>query len=443
MSGRGIGAALQGYERGRRNLQSRTDWKEDREWRRKRRERQETEEAWSDPMKKRRATRTDEYEEFEDPLKRAGATRRDTAEGREEDYQTFADPARRRNLERRDRSGARIEEYEVYNEPSKYRAADRADRAGGRAEEREIFDEPYRQRGLERGDRAGDRQEEREIYDEPSRRRGVDRGDAAGARQEEYGEGDINQYRREEGSREFSDQSNRATTIFDQTGNPQPLEDFYNDIYPDDGEISIEKNQDGTYTATYGDGTVVENQTKEDVLAGSIKFFGEAPQMADLATGYGGGGYRSGVGGRARFAGGTRGGRGGRGGAAAGGTWEGKINRTINDLVEYGGMPVREAVMEAHARASQSSNTPPREAISGFYEKMVTSLQKSMGDMSMLDPEEQEQKMQRVRDLADTMTDEFAAKYFGGEQQEEAGREQPGEEDGGNDYLQDLIDNSL
>lgn len=444
-----MGAGLSGYHKGRRDREDEQRYIEERDYRMERRGRQRKQEAWRDPMDKRKAVRgegrderVEAYEEYSDPYKRRSLERGEGSAIREEDYQEFADPSRRRALERSDRSGMRIDEFEEFNDPYRRRGVERGERGAVRGEERELYDEPYRRRGVERGDRGGERAEERELYDEPFRRRGVERQDAAGARQEEYGEGDINQYRKEESSAEFAEQSRNAIAIFDQTGNTQPLEDFYNDIYPDDGTVAIESNPDGTYTATYGDGTVSEPQSKEDLLRGSEKFFSEAPQMDNLNVGFGGRGYSSGTGGRRGGAGGRRGGP-----AVKQSAYMEKVTRLAQDLQQYDGMPRGEAIMEAHARAAQSSRTPPEEAIQKFYANMQKEMLAAMGDIGLRDPEEQEAMIARAEELAGRMTDTFAEKYFGeggrpGPSGRDEGRDGP-VEDEGNDYLQDLIDNSL
>jgi hypothetical protein len=413
-----------------------------------RRKRQREEESYYDPLNRRRAGRDDRrgerdesYEEYNDPLRRKAAGRADRKGDRDEAYEEYADPVRRRSLGRSERAEERAEGRELYDEPYRRRGVARGDRAGDRAEDREIFDEPFRRGAVERGDRAGQRQETREVYDSQYDEARSDRrneseelGLGAARRQNEYGEGDINQYRREESSAEFSRQADNATSIFDQTGNPQPLEDFYNDVYPDDGQVTIEKLPDGTYQADFGEG-FGEPKTKEEVLAGSIEFFRNAPQMREENRGYGIGGY-SGAGGRTRG-----GGRSGRGTTVKKSAWESKIDRTISDLVRHGDMSVSEATMEAHARAAQSSQTPPEEAIQKFYTTMVKELMGGMGDMSLLDDGEREEKMAQAEQLADTMTQKFADQYFGGGRPE-AGMDRPVEEEG-NDYLDSLLEDAL
>lgn len=416
--GRTFGNVAQGYYRGRNQAEDLEERYEDQAWKNNRRERELANEEYYDPIQREAAgiglesaRRKSSFDEYADPYQRRGLERGDRMGAMAIDDAEFSQPIRRRGLERADRAGQSAEEDYEYRRPLERRALERGDRAGQRAEEDADFSRPYDRRGIERQDQAGQRAE------------------AQGVRANKVDEALFQDFERGQGAEEYYRSAKNALANFAANGNPVALEDFYNNMYPDDGTVKIERLPDGTYKGTYGDGRT-STATKEELQKGSEALFMQHPSLNDAGAGagYGAGGYgvrTGGIGGRR--------GAGGYGGAyGKPSAHTEKINMLAEDLLRSGEAknPV-EARMMAHAEASYKTQQRPEEAARDFYVDMLEALMPDSGEMAYKSPEERQQVIEEAKMTARELTEDYRDRYLSGYNGEGSGLGYRGGDRGG------------
>jgi hypothetical protein len=274
----------------------------------------------------------------------------------------------------------RDDEYGRYTQGHRYRAADRADEMGG-----------YAANDARRTDRFGEVQMD-----------GMERAVA----------GD-----------EYIRNARAAIANFTATGNPVALEDFYNNMYPDDGQVTIEKLPDGKYRGTFSNGETRE-VTKEELIKGSEQFFMSHPQASES-------GYGMGIGMPGMSVSGPRGSysRGGIGTGARGtgyssskpSAYREKVEMLANSLMQNEGMNRIEALAQAHREASYSSRTPPDEAAREFYADILPELLPDRDMMMAMSPEEQEAAYAEAESRAQQITENYLSNSYKGYNQEGSG----------------------
>ena len=418
-----MGAGLSGFDLGNRQRTRRRDVEEDRDWKLDRRQRTVDREVWQDPydeemagIKMSSARRGESREEFEDPYGRKGVVRADRRADQAEADADYARPYTRRGIGRQDVLGEMAVDDAQYEQPFNRRSIVRGDESAERENEFGRFTDNYRRQAAVRENETGElgldtARDTREVF-----------------------ESDMNSFRRGETGDEYVRNARNAVANFEASGDPVSLEDFYNNMYPDDGTISIKKLPDGTYEGTYGDGTVVQT-TKEELIEKSEDFFMSHPTVQESGmAGFGGGGYgggRGGRGGRGRPGGGLGGSRGGRSTGKQSAYAERIYMEAENNMRQ--GMSKVEAFAQAHRDAGYSKRVAPEEAAAGFFQDIFETLMPDPATFAYKSQSEQEAIKDAVWKEAQDYTERFMESYHSGYNGGRPGIDQRDEGGGGFD----------
>ena len=445
--GRLGGAALRGVYEGRDWLKSDQERDEDREWLDNRRQRTTRREGYLDPAEEEMtgirmsgARRDEGFSEFSDPYRRRGVDRDDYSAERAVDDQDFARPFQRNAIRRGDTMGRMDVDDREYNTPFKRRANDRGDEMGERENEFGRFSDPYRREAAARENEMG-------VFA---------RDDARDMR--EVMEGDMGNYRQAQEGQEYLTNANNAIGNFASTGNPTALEDFYNNMYPDDGQIEIKKLENGEYEMIHSSGKTTVT-TRDELLRSSKESFMQHPSVSNSM--YGGRGLNrpgmsmSGASGGSYSRGGIGAGRafGGRGSSGKDSAYLQEVYSRAETYMAQG-MNQIEAMAEAHAQASYKSQVSPQDARMAFFQDMVKQFMPAPEMQQMMSDEELSAAAAKAQAQAQELTQNFTEMYLngyngGGSGNAHQGHQQgtspnPGEDvEGESDYLDDLINSQL
>lgn len=395
------------------------DRDEARDWRQNRQARTLEREEWEDPydeeqagIKMRGSRRSDSREEFEDPYAREATVRTDRVARQAESDADFARPYVQEGIERRaGRAEQDQQDYDNYGRGFAQSGAERDNLRAGQDQEDYEFG-----RGYDRVEVGRDA--EASGLDLQSKRN-----------RSEVDEADMNSFRRAETGDEYARNAKNAVANFAATGNPVALEDFYNNMYPDDGQVTIKKLANGEYEATYADGTT-SIATKEELIEKSESFFMSHPSLQDRGMGgFGGyGGSRGSMGGSI-----GRGGR--RGSVGKESAYLSQVRSMASSFMDQG-MDKIDAIARAHQEAGYSKRKPPQEAASDFYGDILEELMPSEDAVRRFrnDPEGLDAAYAQAEERAAQMTRNFVRDYQTGYNSGNAGinqgrgREEPRQE---------------
>lgn len=350
-AGMRIGAGLTGYNQAKRWNDEDRDRDADHDWRINRRERDLRREKFLDPA---------EEETTGINLRKSRA---------DEEDRDFRRPIDRRLLERADISSEMSLDDQRFAQPLNRIGRVREERTAAQAEKDADFARPF----------AEDRLRKQATID--------DHNVNTAKRQDRYSEIQFS-------AEERMEQARNAVGILKMTGDPKAMEDWYNNLYEDDEDVTIERVGENEYVLTHSSGMPPKKATREEIIQGF-----EEHMMGEASMRFLGGG---GMGGSIR--GSSRGGRTSQSAANQ------NLDRKINDYIRSGMDPL-EATMQAHEEASYKASKSPQEAANEFYKSMVEKLLPQ--DMAYMSPEEREEAIGQAEEQAERMTQRFES-YLGG-----------------------------
>ncbi|MDB4312117.1 hypothetical protein N9937_01675 [bacterium] len=425
MSIANAGIALRNFRSGVKEFQGIRNREEEMDWRENRRNKTETDEAFYDPLRREKATigmnkaRRDERFDSENEERRLTEAEWNHLQAqREAELGEKGHEGAMAGIGQRDRAAERKDVLAGLDQPY---AENRIRYQGGADQRQDDLGRAGHEgaiAGIRYADERAAQENELANAQAPGKLAQVPRDNAQAAmdheaakRQELYGQGDMADYQKGQTYESYMDNAAKAVQNLEATGNPIAIQTFYNDMYDDDGEITITKNPDGTYTGDYGDGNVVPNIPKDELVAKTKEFFeAGAPPRGGMGMGIGGGyGMRGGMSGE-------RGKSRGRSGMTTqkDSAWEKKVMALTRNNIQSKGMDEVQAYAEAIKEAGYESQKSPQEAGMEFYAKMLENLMPD--DKSMIFDQEGDEPgdaKRRAMDEAEAEAIRLTEKYMG------------------------------